>query len=268
MRVAKIHPTAIVMDGAKLGADVFVGPYCVIGQDVSIGDGSHLASHVSIQGMTEIGAGAKILPFASLGTPPQSVHYKGEPSKLIVGKNCDIREGVTMNIGTKGGRMETRVGDNCMFMTGSHVAHDCIVGNNVVMANCAVFAGHAEIGDFTFIGGLAGIIQFGKVGEQAMIAGIAAVRRDVIPFGLTDENGDLDGLNLIGLKRRGFARSDVQKLRGAYRELFFGDGQFADRVEAVGTAYADNVAVQKVISFVRAAGKRGVCMPASQMKEE
>lgn len=261
--MAKIDPTARVADGAKLGAEVFVGPYCVIGKDVTLGDGCHLASHVSIQGVTEIGAGAKIQPFASLGSPPQSTHYKGEASRLIVGKNCDIREGVTMNTGTAGGRMETRVGDNCLLMTGAHVGHDSIVGNNVIFANCATLGGHAEIGDFTFIGGLAAIIQFGKVGEQAMIGGIAAIRRDVIPFGLTGPRGTLDGLNLIGLKRRGFTRSDVQKLREAYRELFFGGGLFADRLEAVATAYADHAAVQKVVSFIRAAGKRGVSTPIS-----
>jgi len=266
--VAKIDPTARIEDGAKLGADVFVGPYCTVGANVTLGDGCHLLSHVVIQGHTQIGPGAKIQPFASLGSPPQSVHYKGEPARLIVGKNCDIREGVTMNIGTAGGRMETRIGDDCMLMTGAHVGHDCIVGNNVIFANCATLGGHAEIGDFTFIGGLAAIIQFGKVGEQAMIGGIAAIRRDVIPFGLTGVDGTLDGLNLIGLKRRGFTRSDVHTLRGAYDELFFGGGTFAVRVEKVAEAYAEMPAVQRIISFIRSAGKRGVSMPASRHKED
>jgi UDP-N-acetylglucosamine acyltransferase len=261
--VSKIDPTARVADGAKLGADVVVGPYCVIGPQVKIGDGSRLVAHVSIQGNTEIGAGAKVQPFASLGTPPQSVHYKGEDSRLIVGKNCDIREGVTMNTGTVGGRMETRVGDNCMFMTGAHVGHDCIVGNNVIFANNATLGGHAEIGDFVFMGGFGAMIQFGKVGDHAMIGGMAAVRRDVIPFGLTGVDGTLDGLNLVGLKRRGFSRSDIQTLRAAYRDLFFGGGTFAERVETVAAAYSNQVAVQKIISFVRAAGKRGVNTPAS-----
>lgn len=266
--MAKIDPTARVADGAKLGADVFVGPYCIIGPEVTIGDGSQLVSHVSIQGVTEIGAGAKILPFASLGSPPQSTHYKGEASKLIVGKNCDIREGVTMNTGTAGGRMETRVGDNCMLMTGAHVGHDCIVGNNVIFANCATLGGHVEIGDFTFIGGLAAVIQFGKVGEQTMIGGCAAIRRDIIPFGLTGADGKLDGLNLIGLKRRGFTRTDVHTIREAYQDLFFGSGTFAVRVENVAAAYADVPAVQKIISFIRAAGKRGVSTPAARQQED
>jgi UDP-N-acetylglucosamine acyltransferase len=266
--VAKIDPTARIADGAKLGADVFIGPYCVIGPKVTLGDGAHLVSHVSIQGNTVIGAGAKILPFASLGTPPQSTHYKGEDSRLIVGKNCDIREGVTMNTGTAGGRMETRVGDNCMFMTGAHVGHDCVVGNNVIFANCATLGGHVDIGDFTFIGGLAAVIQFGKVGEQAMIGGIAAIRRDVIPFGLTGPHGTLEGLNLVGLKRRGFTRSDVHTLREAYQELFFGGGTFAVRVERVAADFADAVAVQKIVAFIRSAGKRGVSMPASRHMAE
>ena len=266
--MAKVDATARVADGAKLGADVVIGPYCVIGPQVSIGDGCHLTAHVSIQGITDVGSGAKILPFASLGSPPQSVHYKGEPSRLIVGKNCDIREGVTMNTGTAGGRMETRVGDNCMFMTGAHVAHDCIVGNNVVFANCATLGGHAEVGDFVFMGGFGAMIQFGKIGEHAMIGGMAAVRRDVIPFGLTGINGTLDGLNLVGLKRRGFTRSDVQILRDAYRTLFYGSGNFAERVESVANAYAEHAGVQKIISFIRNAGKRGVSMPTTHKEED
>lgn len=261
--MAKIDPTARVADGAKLGADVFVGPYCIIGPDVVIGDGGHLAAHVSIQGVTDIGAGAKIQPFASLGSPPQSVHYKGEKSKLIIGKNCDIREGVTMNTGTAGGRMETRVGDNCMFMTGAHVGHDCIVGNNVIFANCATLGGHVEVGDFTFIGGFGAMIQFGRIGEQAMIGGMAAIRRDVIPFGLTGPDGRLDGLNLVGLKRRGFTRSEVQTLRAAYRDLFFGSGSFAERLDGVAATYAGQPGVERIVSFIRAAGKRGVSTPAS-----
>lgn len=261
--MAKIDPSARVEDGAKLGADVVVGPYCVIGPNVTIGDGSHLASHVSIQGHTEIGTGAKIQPFASLGSPPQSVHYKGEPARLIVGKNCDIREGVTMNIGTAGGRMETRVGDNCMLMTAAHVGHDCIVGDNVIFANNATLGGHAEIGDNVFLGGYAIVIQFARVGEQAILGGVAAIRKDVIPFGATDENGDIDGLNLIGLKRRGFPRETIHKLRAAYREIFFGEGTLESRVEAVAGRYAGDPAVDKVVAFIRGAGKRRISTPSA-----
>lgn len=261
--MAKIDPTARVADGAKLGADVIVGPYCVIGPTVSIGDGGHLVSHVSIQGVTEIGAGAKIQPFASLGSPPQSVHYKGEASKLIVGKNCDIREGVTMNTGTAGGRMETRVGDNCLLMTAAHVGHDAIVGNNVIFANNATMGGHAEVGDFTFIGGLAAVHQHTRVGEQSILGGCAGIRHDVIPFGATDAAGDLGGLNLIGLKRRGFSRETIHKLRAAYREIFFGTGALATRVEAVAEQFAGDPAVEKVVAFIRGAGKRRLNTPST-----
>lgn len=266
--MAKIDPTARVDDGAKLGADVFIGPYCVIGPSVSIGDGSHLSSHVSIQGVTEIGPGAKIQPFVSLGSPPQSVHYKGEASRLIVGKNCDIREGVTMNTGTSGGRMETRVGDNCMFMTAAHVGHDCIVGNSVIFANNATLGGHAEIGDFTFIGGLAAVHQNTRVGEQSILGGCAGIRHDVIPFGATDAAGDLGGLNLIGLKRRGFSRETIHKLRAAYREIFFGTGALATRVEAVAAQYAGDPAVEKVVAFIRGAGKRRLNTPSTIREQD
>ncbi len=256
--MAKIDPTARVADGAKLGADVFVGPYCVIGPEVTIGDGSRLVSHVSIQGITEIGAGAKIQPFASLGSPPQSVHYKGEASKLIVGKNCDIREAVTMNTGTAGGRMVTRVGDNCMLMTSAHVGHDCIVGNNVIFANNATLGGHAEIGDFTFLGGFAAVHQNTRVGEQVMLGGVCAIRHDVIPFGMTDGSGQLGGLNLIGLKRRGFSRETIHQLRAAYRAIFLGTGALAERVEVVAKEFQDVEPVQKIVAFIRSAGKRRI----------
>ena len=256
--MAKIDPTARVLDGAKLGADVLVGPYCTIGPNVTLGDGCQLVSHVVIQGHTEIGAGAKIQPFASLGSAPQSVHYKGEAARLIVGKNCDIREGVTMNIGTAGGRMETRVGDNCMFMTGAHVGHDSIVGNNVTFANCATLGGHVEIGDFTFLGGLCAVHQNTRIGEQCMLGGVCAVRHDVIPFGMTDGTGELGGLNLIGLKRRGFSRDTIHKLRAAYRGIFFGEGSLLERVELVAKEHAGEPEVQKIVSFIRAAGKRRI----------
>lgn len=266
--MAKIDPTARVADGAKLGADVFIGPYCVIGPDVTLGDGCHLVSHVSIQGITEIGAGARIQPFASLGSPPQSVHYKGEAARLVIGRNCDIREGVTMNIGTAGGRMETRVGNDCMFMVGAHVGHDCIVGNNVIFANNATLGGHVEVGDFSFLGGLSAVHQNTRIGEQVIIAGVSAVRHDLIPFGATNATGDLGGLNLVGLKRRGFSRETIHKLRAAYREIFFGAGELAARIDEVGQRYADEPAVQKIVSFIRGAGKRRISTPALRHEED
>ncbi len=266
--MAKIDPTARVADGARLGAEVVVGPYCMIGPQVTLGDGCHLVSHVSIQGITEIGAGAKIQPFASLGSPPQSVHYKGEASQLVIGANCDIREGVTMNTGTAGGRMKTRIGDNCLFMTGAHIGHDCIVGNNVIFANNATLGGHAEIGSFTFLGGFAAIHQNARVGEQAMIGGVSAIRHDVIPFGITDGAGHLAGLNLIGLKRRGFPREAIHKLRAAYRAIFFGEGSLSERVDAVSREYAGIEAVEKIVAFIRSSGKRGITVARTKHEDE
>ena len=265
--MAKIDPTARVADGAKLGAEVLVGPYCVVGKDVTLGDGCHLVSHVSIQGVTQIGEATKIQPFASLGSPPQSVHYKDEASRLIIGKNCIINEGAVINTGTADGRMETRIGDNCMFMAGTHVAHDAIVGNNVIFANNATIGGHAEVGDHTFLGGYAIVIQFARIGEQAILGGVAAIRQDVIPYGATDENGNLDGLNLIGLKRRGFGRATIHTLRAAYRELFYGPGVLADRVEVVGEKFSGSAEVQKVVAFIRGAGKRRISTPTSQRED-
>lgn len=265
--MAKIDPSARVADGARLGADVHVGPFCNVGPDVTIGDGSRLVSHVSIQGNTQIGEGAKIQPFASLGSPPQSVHFKGEPARLVIGKNCDIREGVSMNIGTAGGRMETRVGDNCMFMLGAHVAHDCIVGNSVIFANNATLGGHVEVGDFTFLGGLSAVHQNTRIGEQAMIAGVVGVRHDIIPFGMTDTEGDLGGLNLIGLKRRGFSRETIHKLRAAYRDIFGGSGALAARVDAADKQYGDDPVVKKVVEFIRGAGKRRISTPSAKHEE-
>jgi UDP-N-acetylglucosamine acyltransferase len=265
--VAKIDPTARVADGAKLGADVEIGPYSIIGPQVKLGDGCKLFSHVNIQGDTTIGAGARISPFASLGMPPQSVHYKGEAARLIVGKNCDIREHVTMNIGTAGGGMETRVGDNVMLMAGAHVGHDCIVGNNVICANNATLGGHAEVGDFVFMGGFGAVHQNTRVGEGAILAGMVAVRHDVIPFAAYAQDGKLGGLNIIGLKRRGFSRETIHTLRAAYRELFFGDDNLSDRLEIVAQKYAGEPEVQKIVTFVRGAGKRRISTPRAQDRD-
>jgi UDP-N-acetylglucosamine acyltransferase len=264
--VAKIDSTARVADGAKLGADVEIGPYCIIGPNVTLGDGCRLVAHVSIVGDTSIGKGARILPFSSLGTPPQSVHYKGERARLIVGENCDMREHVTMNIGTAGGRMETRVGNDCMFMVGSHVGHDCVVGNNVIFANCGTLGGHAEVGDSVFIGGFGAVHQNARIGEGAMLAGLVAHRHDIIPYGITSPEGRLGGLNLIGLKRRNFSRQTIHTLRAAYRELFFGEGNLSDRTEMVAKKY-DEPAVQKIAAFIRSAGKRRISTPRSRTRD-
>jgi UDP-N-acetylglucosamine acyltransferase len=264
-----IDPTARVESTAQIADNVAIGPYCTIGPHVSIASGCRLHAHVHVTGRTFVGARTVIYPFASLGTPPQSVHYKGEDSRLIIGADCDIREGVTMNIGTGGGRMETRVGERGFFMVGAHVGHDCIVGDDVVFANNATLGGHCTIGDFVFIGGFSAVHQHLRVGDHVMVGAVCGVRRDVIPFAtVVGDRGKLGGLNLVGLKRRQFSREAITALRSAYRILFFGPGEFADRVDEVDERYSGDANVQKLVQFIRAGGKRGLTMPASGSEDE
>lgn len=260
MIVSLIDSTARVADGADIAADVEIGPYCVIGPNVKIATGVRLHSHVSVMGVTTIGEGTTVYPFASLGTPPQSVHYKGEPTQLTIGARCQIREAFTANTGTVGGGGVTAIGNDCFLMAGSHVAHDCHVGDNVVFANNAVIGGHVEIGDYVFLGGNCAVHQFCRIGESAMVSGFCAVKHDVIPYGfVVDPIGRIGGINVIGLKRRGFSKSDLHLVRRAMLDIFTGEGTFAERIERV-SAHADKPApVEKMISFLRA-GKRPVML--------
>ena len=259
---ANIDPTARVADGARLGKDVEIGPYCIVGADAVIGDGCRLVAHVHVTGLTTIGAGTVIYPFSSLGTPPQSVHYKGEPSRLVIGEQCDIRESVTMNTGTAGGHMETRIGDRCLFMVGSHVGHDCIVGNDVIFANNATLGGHCSVGDFVFFGGLSAAHQFVRIGKHAMVGGMSGVEHDVIPYGTVMGNrARLSGLNIIGLKRRGFSRDVIHALRNAYRLLFAQEGTMAERLNDVAELVSDNEPVMEIVDFIRADSTRSICQP-------
>lgn len=265
--MAKIDPTARVAGGAKIGADVEIGPYCIVGPDVTIGNGCKLVANVYVTGDTTIGERTTVYPFASVGTPPQSVHYKGEKTRLSVGSDCIIREGVTLNIGTAGGRGETKVGNNCFLMTGAHVAHDCIVGNGVIFANNATLGGHAEIGDFVFLGGLCAVHQFNRVGEYAVVGGLVGITGDIIPFGAAIGNrGAHGGLNIIGLKRRGFSRDAIHRLRNAYKMLFHGEGEFQTRLANVAGKYADDANVQRIVQFIRS-GKRPIAGVRSDEKE-
>ena len=259
-----IHPTAIVDAKAKLGVDVVVGPFCTVGSDVTLGDKVRLISHVVVDGHTHIGESTAVYPFASLGLRPQDLKFHGEASTLIIGKNNQIREQVTMNPGTEGGGLETRVGDNGLFMVGAHVAHDCHVGNNVVLANNATLAGHVTIGDFVIIGGLSAVHQFVRIGPFAIIGGMSGVEKDVIPFGLVKgERAHLAGLNMVGLERRGFTRDDVRALRGAYRMLFAPEGTLAERLEETASHYKDQAQVNNIIDFIREASDRPICQPKS-----
>ncbi len=259
-----IHATAIVDPAAQIGANVSVGPYCVIGANVRLDDGVQLLSHVVIDGRTSIGANTVVYPFASLGHRPQDLKYKGEPSTLEIGANNQIREHVTMNPGTEGGGMITRVGDNCLFMMAAHVAHDCQLGNNVILANNATLAGHVTIGDFVIIGGLSAVHQFVRIGSYAIIGGMSGVESDVIPFGLVKgERAHLAGLNMVGLERRGFSRDDVRALRSAYRMLFAPEGTLAERLEETATHYKNQEQVGRIVEFIRADSSRPLCQPKS-----
>lgn len=257
-----VHPTAIVEPGATLADGVEVGPYCCVGPEVELGPGVRLEAHVVVGGRTRIGAKCRIYPFASIGLPPQDLKYQGEPSTLIIGRNNIIREHATMNPGTRGGRMVTRVGDDGLFMVASHVAHDCIIGNHVVMANNATIGGHVEVGDWAILGGLAAVHQYVRIGRHAMIGGMSGVEHDVIPYGsVMGDRAHLCGLNIIGLKRRGFGREEIHALRTAYRLLFAQEGTVAERLADVAEIYRDNEPVMDIVNFIRFDSSRAVCQP-------
>jgi UDP-N-acetylglucosamine acyltransferase len=257
-----IHPTAIVDPKAQLGAGVIIGPYCTVGASVRLGDHVRLVSHVVIDGRTTIGANTTVYPFASLGLPPQDLKYHGEPSTLDIGTHNQIREYVTMNPGTEGGGMVTRVGDQCLFMVGAHVAHDCLLGSHVILANSATLAGHVTVGDYAIVGGLSAVHQFVRIGAHAMIGGMSGVDNDVIPFGtVKGERAALAGLNIIGLERRGFDRDEIKALRSAYRLLFANEGTMAERLEEVANLYGQQELVASVVDFIRARSSRPLCQP-------
>ncbi len=259
--MAKIHKTALIEEGAKLADDVEVGAYCVIGPHVEIGAGTVLHSHVVIEGHTIIGQNNQIFSFASLGKAPQDLKYKGEPSRLIIGDNNLIREYVTMNPGTKDDNMETRVGSNCLFMISSHVAHDCVVGNNVILANNATLAGHVKVEDFVIVGGLSAVRQFVRIGKHAMIGGMSGVEQDVVPFSLiVGERAKLTGLNLIGLERRGFDKDHIKALRKAYKDIFVAEEQtLSERLDKASNDFADIDLVKEIVDFARVKSKVGLC---------
>lgn len=255
-----IDPSARVEAGATIGKDVSIGPYCVIGPHVTIGDNCRLHANVHIAGHTTIGPRTVIYPFASLGTPPQSVHYRGGPTRLVVGADCDIREHVTMNIGTAGSG-GTKVGDRCMLMVGAHVGHDCVIGNDVVFANNATLGGFVQIGDHVFLGGLCAVQQFARIGESVIVGGLAGVAHDVIPYAaVVGHRAGLAGLNRVGLRRRGLSNAEIQKIYSAYRGIFFGAGALADRLARTADEHGDDTRVMRMIEFIRA-GKRRLTLP-------
>jgi UDP-N-acetylglucosamine acyltransferase len=257
-----IDATARVADGARIGEGTEIGPYCIVGPQVELESGVRLIAHVNVTGATTIGEGTAVYPFSSLGTPPQSVHYRGGATRLIIGAKCELRESVTMNTGTEDGGGVTRVGQRCFLMVGSHVGHDCQVGSDVTLANNVVLGGHVAVGDHTFLGGHVAIHQYVRIGEGVMMAGMSAARDDIIPFGFAlGQTGALVGLNVVGLRRRGATKEELHRLRRAYRSLFFVKGRIADRIEAVEREFADDPLVGKIIAFIRAGGKRPLMRP-------
>jgi len=260
-----IDSTARIAAGAQIGRDVSIGPYCIVGPNVTLGDNVRLVAHVHLAGHTTIGARTVVHPFASLGGAPQSVKYRGGTTKLVIGADCDIRESVTMNVGTEDGGGLTEIGHHGFFMAYSHVGHDCRLGNHVTFANSATLGGHCVLGDYVFIGGLSAVHQFCRIGSQVMIGGLSGVREDVIPFGLASgSHAHLNGLNVVGMKRRGFSHQALKDARSAYRQLFFGEGVFADRLDAVARDFAGDKAVAEIVEFIRAGSHRSLCHPDRQ----
>lgn len=245
-----IHPSAIIEDGATLGADVSVGPFCVVGADVTLADRVELKSHVVVTGHTSLGEETVVYPFCVLGEVPQDVKFKGEAARLEIGARNRIREHVTMNTGTEGGGGVTRVGNDGFFLAGCHVAHDAQVGNGVIIVNQSAVAGHCIIEDDVIIGGLCGIHQFVRIGRGAIIGALSMVTNDVVPYGLVQgPRGELDGLNLVGLKRRGVARADITALRVAFQTLKDGEGSFMERARRLGDE-TDSAYVSQMVDFI------------------
>jgi UDP-N-acetylglucosamine acyltransferase len=257
-----IHPTAIVEDGARLGADVTVGAFSIVGRESVLEDGATLDAHVVIRGRTTIGTRTRIAAFSVIGGEAQDLSYKGEPTTVVIGPDCIIREHVTIHRGTARGRGETVVGANCFLMIASHVAHDCVVGRNVILTNQATLGGHAEVGDFAILGGIAAVQQRCRIGAHAFIGGLCGVTRDVVPYAMASGGrARLSGINVKGLGRRGFDRKTIHELREAFRIFFAPGGSRAERLAALSERFRDVPAVDVLIDFIRASGDRPLALP-------
>jgi UDP-N-acetylglucosamine acyltransferase len=254
-----IHPTSVVERGAELGANVRVGPYCIVGGDAVIEDGAELVSHVVVEGHTRIGPDVRLFPFCTVGMAPQDLKYQGEPTRCEIGARTQVREHCTIHRGTVTGKGITRVGSDCLLMAVAHVAHDCTLGDHVIIANNAVMGGHVSIADHAVIGGAAAIHQFVRIGRAAMIGGVSGVEADVIPFGSVIGNrARLAGLNVIGLKRRGFDKGQIHTLHTAFRALFGRSGVFAQRLAETRACYGNDPLVAEILAFIDAPSHRGL----------
>ncbi|RMF33531.1 MAG: acyl-ACP--UDP-N-acetylglucosamine O-acyltransferase [Alphaproteobacteria bacterium] len=257
-----IHPTAIVEPGAEIGPGCRIGPFCLIGPEVRLGAGVELKSHVVVTGRTSIGENTTVWPFASLGHQPQDLKYRGEPTRLEIGARNMIRESVTMSPGTVQDRGLTSIGDDGLFMVGAHIAHDCVIGNGVILANNATLAGHVVLGDGAILGGLSAVHQFCRIGAGAMVGGVTGVEKDVIPHGLVfGDRARLQGLNLVGLKRRGLSREILRELRAAYREIFSGARPLAEAARSVRESHPGNAYVAEITDFILSGTNRSFCTP-------
>lgn len=259
--MSKIHPTAIIDASAQIDGSVEVGPFTVIGPKVKIGEGTVIKSHVVIEGNTTIGKNNTIYPFATIGLAPQDLKFRGEESRLIIGNNNTIREHVTIHLGTQDGTMETKIGNNCLFMVGVHIAHDCTVGDFAILANNATIAGHVTLGNHVVIGGLSALHQFVRVGDGAMIGGMSGVESDVIPYGMVmGERASLAGLNLVGMKRRNLAREDINAIRHFFKKTFEEQSEesFADRAKNAAKEFPSRT-VEDVIKFITGDTSRSFC---------
>ena len=262
--MTNIHSTAVIADTVELGRDVCIGPYCCVDGNVVLGDNCHLDTHVVVTGNTTVGADTRIFPFASIGHISQDLKYDGEDVSLEIGTRNTIREHVTMNPGTDQGGGVTRIGDDNLFMVGVHVAHDCIVGNNVIMANNATLGGHVTVADYAILGGLVGVHQFARIGAHSFVGAGSLVTEDVIPFGMVSGNrAVLGGLNLVGLKRRNFERDEINSLRAAFKDIFMTqNATFQTRVLRAHETYAESNLVNQLIDFILVEKSRGYCLPS------
>jgi UDP-N-acetylglucosamine acyltransferase len=260
--LANIHSTAIVEKGAELADNVSVGPYCVVGRRARLAPGVRLHSHVIVEGDTAVGEGTEVFPFAVLGMPPQHTSYHSDKTRLEIGEACIIREHVTIHRGTEEGGGMTQIGRQCFFMAGSHVAHDCHLGDHVILVNNSATGGHCTIGAYAILGGLSAVHQFARIGEHAFVGGMSGVENDVIPFGsVLGNRAHLAGLNIVGLKRRGFSRQAIHDLRRAYRLLFANEGTLKERLRDVDAEFREDENVQKIVAFIHEGGDRRLCTP-------
>ena len=258
---AHIHPSAVIEPGASIAAGVSVGPFSLIGSEVTLAAGVQVKSHAVVTGWTDVGADTVIFPFACVGEVPQDLKFKGERTRLIVGARCRIREGTTLNTGTEGGGGLTQIGDDCLLMTGAHIGHDARLGNRVILANQVAIAGHCHLGDDVIVGGLSGILQWVRIGNGAIIGAVTMVTNDVLPHGLVQgPRGVLDGLNLVGLKRRGVDRAEISAMRAAYTALAEGEGSFLDRARRLAET-TDSSFVREMTDFILSESDRSFLTP-------